>query len=105
VAAFCACVAGCVAAGTPYTAIPAGKSREAVTIGKSTKADVLAAFGKTTAVSFDSGYEVWVYQYQGEMPGSNEFVVLFTPSGIVAKTRIRPSTTSAAARGQARASP
>jgi hypothetical protein len=96
-AAYCACVAGCVAM-APYTVIPAGKSGDAVTIGKSTKADVLAALGKTTAVSFDSGYEVWVYQTKGERRGGDEFVVLFAPSGIVAKTRSRASSTSAAAR-------
>ncbi|MES1264463.1 MAG: hypothetical protein ABUU24_02290 [Variovorax sp.] len=103
--AFSAGVAGCVAAGTPYTVIPPGKSREAILIGESTKADVLAALGKTTSVSFDSGYEVWVYQYKGEMRGGGEFVVLFAPSGIVAKTRIRPTSPPAAARARAPAAP
>ena len=88
--AFSACIAGCVAVGTPYAVIAQGKSSEAIAIGKSTKADVLAAFGKTTAVRFDSGYEVWVYQTKDELRGSEEFVVLFAPSGLVANTRIRP---------------
>jgi len=60
--------------------------------GTSTKADVAAALGPATVVRFDSGYEVWAYREKpprSETPGA-EFVVLFTPSGIVQKTRIRP---------------
>ena len=43
--------------------------------------------GEATVVDFPSGYEVWVYR-----PGKNataEFVILFAPSGIAAKTRLR----------------
>jgi len=60
--------------------------------GSSTKADVAAALGPATVVRFDSGYEVWAYREKppkSEIPGA-EFVILFTPSGIVQKTRIRP---------------
>lgn len=89
--AFCACVAGCAVPGASYTTIPVQYTRDAIITGKSTKADVLAALGKTKVVSFDSGFEVWVYQYDRGMRGTNEFVVLFAPSGIVAKTRIRPA--------------
>jgi hypothetical protein len=121
--AFCACAAGCAAPGAPPFAsgttaakvIPTSDAIVAITIGKSTKADVIALLGKTTVVSFDSGYEVWVYQIIGErvigqrsaraswverllQSGSEdaalaktEFVVLFAPSGVVAKTRIRPA--------------
>ncbi len=89
--ALCACVAGCATPGVSFTTIPANGTRDAVTIGKSTKADVISALGKTTVVRFDSGFEVWVYQYRGGAPGVNEFVVLFAPSGVVAKTRIRPA--------------
>ncbi len=89
--AFCACAAGCAAPGASFTTIPADSTRDVVGIGRSTKADVVAALGKTTVVRFDSGFEVWVYQYKGGTPGVNEFVVLFAPSGIVAKTRIRPA--------------
>jgi outer membrane protein assembly factor BamE (lipoprotein component of BamABCDE complex) len=116
VSAFCACVAGCAAPGassvttaaaTPANIISADNAKDAVTVGKSTKADVVAALGKTTVVSFDSGFEVWVYQIKGDTPtgagwwgradsekrrlGKTEFVVLFAPSGVVAKTRIRPA--------------
>lgn len=60
--------------------------------GRSTKAEVSAALGPATVVRFDSGYEVWAYREKppkSETSGA-EFVILFTPSGIVQKTRIRP---------------
>ena len=129
--AFCACVARCAVPGaSPVTTgtaaantISARNARDAITIGKSTKADVIAAFGKTTVVSFDSGFEVWVYQITGERVtgktaakaswverilhagseketrGKTEFVVLFAPSGVVAKTRIRPAPPPGDAKG------
>jgi hypothetical protein len=129
--AFCACVAGCAipwaSSVTTNTAaantISAHNARDVITIGKSTKADVIAALGKTTVVSFDSGFEVWVYQITGEgvtretaakaswverilhagsekgTRGKTEFVVLFAPSGVVAKTRIRPVPAPGEAKG------
>jgi hypothetical protein len=62
---------------------------------------VLAARGKAAAeISFDSGFEVWVYRIASDTPpkpalekappGNTEFVVLFAPSGIATKARIRP---------------
>jgi len=91
--AFCACVAGCAAPGTssPAATISVQDARDAAAVGKSTKAGVLAALGKATVISFDSGFEVWAYQYKSEAPGKNEFVILFAPSGVVAKTRVRPA--------------
>lgn len=95
--------------------------RHAIAIGRSTKADLIAALGKTTVISFDSGFEVWVYQYTGDgvsaetaananpvesneragsekgAPARTEFVVLFAPSGLVTKTRIRPAPLPSAA--------
>ena len=75
-----------------------GTARQALTAGKSTRDDVIAALGKTTVVKFDSGFEVWVYRTKGSekttpgeaAPGRTELVVLFAPSGVVTKTRIRP---------------
>ena len=64
-----------------------------VATGQSTRADVMAALGPATVVKFDSGFEVWVYS--AKAPESNvdpaEFVILFAPSGIVKKTRLRPA--------------
>jgi len=77
------------------TPVPARAAEGGIIVGKSTKADVLAALGKTTSIHFDSGYEVWVYSLtrepsvQGDK-GRAEFVVLFSPAGVVTKTRIRP---------------
>ncbi len=66
---------------------------DAVVIGRSTQAEVVAALGPATVVRFDSGYEVWAYRgktSKAAAPGE-EFVILFAPSGIVKKTRIRPA--------------
>jgi hypothetical protein len=93
-----ACIAGCVTG--PSTSpsafvtspraktVPASRMKNAVTIGRSTRADVIAALGQTLVIGFDNGYEVWVYRL-GEDRGA-EFVILFDPAGIVAKTRMRP---------------
>lgn len=77
-------------------------ARERVVPGQSTKADVTAALGQATVVRFDSGFEVWVYRdYASGSParassaqGGAEFVILFAPSGVVKKTRIRPPAAS-----------
>lgn len=60
-------------------------AENALSVGRSTKADVRAALGEGTVVSFDSGYEVWVYRE----PAVAELVLLFEPSGILSKTRVR----------------
>jgi hypothetical protein len=60
--------------------------------GKS-KGEVAATLGKAAVVHFDSGYEVWVYRWPGADRTSRtatELVVLFDPSGMVKKSRIRP---------------
>jgi hypothetical protein len=43
-----------------------------------------AALGEAAVVDFDSGYEVWLYREK-----LSELVLLFAPSGVVTKTRIR----------------
>jgi hypothetical protein len=69
-------------------------SQERIAIGKSTKADVAAALGAAAAtVSFESGFEVWVYRIAPERASGQsgrELVLLFAPSGMLAKTRLRP---------------
>jgi hypothetical protein len=119
--AFAVCIAGCVIQGstvptavvTPLRAkvMPADRVKDAVAIGESTKSDVIASLGETLVITFDTGYEVWVYRLANDTPakapptprtarpGSEkawpptpaEFVILFSPSGLVAKTRIRPA--------------
>ena len=83
--ALCVVLAGCA---TPPPKPPPGPSlaelASALTVGHSTKSDVRAALGEGTVVSFDSGYEVWVYR----QPAS-ELVLLFEQSGVLNKTRLR----------------
>ena len=81
--------------------VSARRAADAVVIGRSTRADVLAALGQTQVISFDSGFEVWVYRLAGDTSAGDiarrradaesraEFVILFAPSGLVTKTRIR----------------
>lgn len=115
------CIGGCATPSSraPSTVVPslrtkviaADRVRDAVAIGKSTKADVVAALGETLVISFDTGFQVWVYRLandasaketlaqrsarmgseQGAPGTSAELVILFAPSGLVAKTRIRPA--------------
>lgn len=69
------------------------RAKEMIVIGQATRADVIAALGPATVVKFDSGFEVWVYRDKSPetkaAPG--EFVILFAPSGVVKKTRLRPA--------------
>lgn len=59
--------------------------------GQSTRSDVAAALGPAAVVRFDSGFEVWAYrtQHPGAAPASAELVILFGPTGVVRKTRLR----------------
>jgi hypothetical protein len=58
-----------------------------------TPADALAAPGPPAVVKFDNGYEVRVYRGKPSESKADraEFVMLFAPSGIVKKTRVRPA--------------
>ena len=85
--------------------VPVERAKHGVVPGKSTRADVIAALGESLVIRFDSGYEVWVYRLDNASPRdedpvrrflqrkakppADEFVVLFAPSGVVAKTRVR----------------
>lgn len=97
-------LAGCAGGGAPFTPGSTGvvfsnqsmsvqQAEAALTIGQSTKADVLAALGPATTLRFDSGHEVWVYRSKPlRAPATGaELVILFAPSGTVQKTRIRPA--------------
>ncbi len=108
-AAFAACLgmAGCAATGTfelspdgrGAARSPTGESPAPVVAmgkvvpGQSTKADVLAALGPAIVIPFDSGYEVWVYRWRGldnTTRAATELVLLFDPSGLATKARLRP---------------
>lgn len=63
-----------------------------IVAGRDTRAEVQAALGPGTVVRFDSGYELWAYRGSATpgAAGASEFIVLFAPSGVVHRTRIRP---------------
>jgi hypothetical protein len=99
IAAFTASL--CVACASSPNTVPHGhgtvltpqSALDMISVGKSRKADVSSALGAAIVIPFDSGYEVWVYRWAGadKTPRSaTELVVLFGPSGLVAKSRVRP---------------
>ena len=69
------------------------KAQDTIVVGTTTQADAMAALGPATEIQFDSGYAVWVYRAQAAGPDGDrdEFAILFAPSGIVKKTRLRPA--------------
>ena len=103
VCACCLWLAGCAGPGlfnsgleAPALSNPAVSMQtagNALVLGKTTKAEVMAALGTATVINFDSGFEVWVYRAGSRAPAETkaEFVVLFSPDGIVKKTRVRPA--------------
>lgn len=69
------------------------KAFQTVTVGKSTRGDVIKALGRAPALRFESGFEVWAYRFDhpktsSKQPGQAELAILFAPSGIATKTRI-----------------
>jgi hypothetical protein len=86
-------LAGCAACATspapPGTQVAAERLQASVIPGTTTRAQLLAAFGPTRQVVFDSGFEAWVYQSPAGGGRFIEFVVLIDPAGIVSKTRTR----------------
>ena len=86
------CMTGCALAPSPAKEEPllpgevrsAKAANDALSIGKSTKAQVRAALGEAVVIDFDSGYEVWAYDWAG-----SDFTVLFAPDGRAAKSRLR----------------
>lgn len=84
-------VAGCAtqSAAPAGTQVAAERLAQSVVAGRTTKAELLAAFGPTKSIRFDSGYEAWVYQSPAGDGRFAEFVVLIDPSGTVSKTRTR----------------
>jgi hypothetical protein len=69
----------------PAVATDADAANDALLAGNS-KVEVQRTYGPAKMIRFDTGYEVWAYRY-----GSTEFTVLFTPSGVVSNTRLRPA--------------
>jgi hypothetical protein len=90
-AACLALLAGCASTpAPPGTLAPEARLVQYVIPGRTTKADLLAAFGPTRNQRFDSGYEVWLYQSPAPGGRFSEFVILIDPQGVVSKSRQRP---------------
>jgi outer membrane protein assembly factor BamE (lipoprotein component of BamABCDE complex) len=84
-----ALLAGCASAPpAPGTTVSAERVAQVVP-GLTTKSQLLATLGKTTAVVFDSGFEAWLYTIPAGRDQYAEFVVLLDPQGVVSKTRQR----------------
>ena len=69
----------------PAERTAADAANDTLLVGEN-KSEVRGAYGPASALRFDTGYEVWSYRY-----GKTEFSVLFAPSGVVEKTRLRPA--------------
>jgi hypothetical protein len=95
---------GCAGTGQPFTyenigvvfvdrSLSIQQAEAEVRIGKSTKADVISVLGPANVIRFDGGREVWVYRGKRlRAPATGaEFVILFSPAGIVQKSRTRPA--------------
>lgn len=86
----CLLLAGCASQPAPPGAqLSAERLAQRVVPGVTTRAELLAAFGPTRHVRFDSAYEVWVYQSPAGGGRFAEFVILLDPAGVVSKTRTR----------------
>ncbi len=73
----------------PGTSVAEARFDQLVVPGRTTRAELLAAFGPTKAVVFDSGMEAWLYT--SPAPGGHtELVLLLGRDGIVKKLRKRP---------------
>lgn len=85
-----ALLAGCATSAAPPGAqVAAERVAATVVPGRTTRAQLLADFGPTKSVVFDSGYEAWVYQSPAGGGRFSEFVILIDPQGVVAKARQR----------------
>jgi hypothetical protein len=83
--------AGCASrAPQPGTVVAADRFSQLVVPGRTTRAELQAAFGPTKSVVFDSGYETWVYAADAGGGRSEELVLLLDRDGIVRKMRRRP---------------
>jgi hypothetical protein len=84
-------VAGCATrAPEPGTSVAETRFDQLVVPGRTTRAELLAAFGPTKTVVFDSGMEAWLYTAPAAGGRNTELVLLLGRDGIVKKLRKRP---------------
>ena len=67
--------------------VPYATLEQTVQVGSSTREQVRAALGESTAIRFDSGDEVWMYTYPAASGAQGEYVILFGADGVVKKVR------------------
>lgn len=85
-------LAGCATqAPPPGTVVAPERFGQLVVPGRTTRAELLAAFGPTRSVAFDSGYQAWLYSTGGAGGRNEELVLLLDRDGIVRKMRRRPA--------------
>ncbi len=85
-----ALLSGCATrAPEPGTSVAESRFDQLVVPGRTTRAELLAAFGPTKTVQFDSGLETWLYTTPAA-GGYTELVLLLGRDGIVQKMRKRP---------------
>jgi hypothetical protein len=86
-----ALLAGCATqAPQPGTSVAEARFDGLVVPGRTTRAELLAAFGPTKTVVFDSGMETWLYTTPAPGGRSTERVLLVGRDGIVHRMRKRP---------------
>ncbi len=82
---------GCATApDEPGKVIAEDRFAQVLVPGRTTRADLLSAFGPTKAIVFDSGDEAWLYEANAGAGRHTELVLLLDRAGIVQKMRRRP---------------
>ncbi len=85
-----ALLSGCATrAPEPGTRVAESRFGQLVVPGRTTRAELLAAFGPTKTIVFDSGMETWLYTAPAA-GGHTELLLLLGRDGIVRKMRKRP---------------
>ena len=74
----------------PGTIVAEDRFAQLVVPGRTTRAELLAAFGPTKSVRFDSGMETWLYETPAGAGRHTELVLLMDRAGVVQKMRRRP---------------
>lgn len=84
-------LSGCAARAPeePGTSVAESRFDQLVVPGRTTRAELLATFGPTKTIVFDSGMETWLYTAPAA-GGHTELVLLLGRDGIVRKMRKRP---------------
>ena len=86
----CALLAGCAVQPQQQEVptVPLAALSQQLVPGQTTREQARALAEPAQRIRFDSGYEAWLYHYPAAA-GPAEYVVLFAPSGVIAKTRRR----------------